>query len=750
MSHGLSRRFLVCVLLLGLAPKTWAQQYRRSPDPPAQQPAIRGLHVSNDRWPDAFTLRSFAEDAIRLERARTREEEATALYNWIARVMTIGGSPYEGPPGKEAAVLDTLKIMAIYGNHWCDGQARLLETMWRSLGRQGCRLYIPMRHHSFVELQWRDKDGQERWHAMDVNNGWFVRNAQGWVASSEEIERDPLLVLAANQDLKMRTKGWLRTHLSVMPEHSMALHLRRGESYTLLWESGGSYYVNPKTRASVSSDSPLYRPGGPYSQFIGGGEMVFAPDIGNPAWTADLKNDPENIAVSAGRLHPKLAGRAASFTYQFDYPYLIADGWVESTFTNANSRASAAISFSTDGGKSWNQAWNSSGEGKTRVRTNLGIDRDSTGTPSVLGLYSYLLRFELRAEADPAEVSFSDIKVTHRTMMNRMTLPNLQPGWNRFKIAAQSMAADSGLRISLEWSDKDGKQRIEKDTARIPSEFDVFANCSGGATIKMHSLRLQAIQAADAKVGKPRSRIEEIIAARLSRDSTAIARLIDALKEQDPEIRYWAADALGKIGASAAIPPLIIALKDPLDAVRMSACVALGDLKAREAIPDLLNLVSGKTPSGKGYRLFIPEDVGAVQWMAARALGRIGDLRAVEPLAQAMGKAGGDLGVYVAEALGELGDRRAVPALIGAARRREEPALRAVAEALGRLGDPQAVPVLLELLRGGKEDVRYAAATALGRLRDARATAQLQRASKSDPQNFVRDAASRALKEISK
>jgi len=69
---------------------------------------------------------------------------------------------------------------------------------------------------------------------------------------------------------------------------------------------------------------------------------------------------------------------------------------------------------------------------------------------------------------------------------------------------------------------------------------------------------------------------------------------------------------------------------------------------------------------------------------------------------------------------------------------------------LGRLGDPQAVPVLLELLRGGKEDVRYAAAIALGRLRDARATAPLQKVSQSDPQNFVRDAASRALKELSR
>ncbi len=742
-----ARGFLFLTLLLGFIPATSAQEYKRSSDPPALLVSIQGLHVNNDRWPDAYSLPSFALDAIRLDHAGTQEEEAIALYNWIARVMTIGGSPYEGPPGKESPVLDTLKIMAIYGNHWCDGQARLLETMWRSLGRQGCRLYIPMRHHSFVELKWRDADGEERWHALDVNNGWFVRNGQGWIASSEDIERDPLLVLSANQDLKMRTKGWLRTHLSAMPEHSMALHLRKGESCTLLWESGGHFYVNPRTRASVSSESPLYKAGGPYSEFIGCGEMVLVPDLGNPAWTGDLRDEPENLVVSSGRLQPKLTGRVSSLTYGFDYPYLISDAIIEGTLNNANPKASAAVSFSTDGGNSWQKAWSTSALGETRLNLNLGAERDREGAPSVAGLYSYLVRFELQAQADPAEITLKELRFFHRTMMNRMTLPNLQPGWNRFRIAAQSMAADCALKISLEWTDKNGRQRIEKSTRSLPYDFDVFANCSGGAAIKMHSLRLQAIQTAE-DLAPARPRLERIIEAGLNRDVSAVEGLTEALKDADPEVRYWAADALGKIGSPSAIPPLIRSLRDPLDAVRMSACVALGDLKAAEALPDLINLVAGKTPPGKGYSLFIPEDVGAVRWMAARALGRIGDPGAVLPLVDALGSAGGDLGGYIAEALGELGDKRAVPALIEAAGQREEPALRSVAEALGGLGDSRAVPVLLELLNTGKEDARYAAAVALGHLHDPRAAPDLRKVSQNDPQEYVRRAALRALEEL--
>jgi hypothetical protein len=414
MSHFQISTLLLLMLLAGLMPGAPARERSRSALPPAQRPAVQGLRISNDRWPDSFTLRSFAEDAIRIERARNQEEEAVALYSWIARVMTIGGSPFEGPPGQEAAVLDTIKIMNVYGNHWCDGQARLLETMWRSLGRPAHRLYIPMRHHSFVELFWPDGDGQGRWHALDVNNGWFVRNQQGWIASSEDIERNPLLVVTANQDLKMRTMGWLRTHLSQMPEHSMTLHFRYGESYALRSENGGIYYVNPKTRASVSADSPLYSPGGPYSQFIGGGEIMFVPDLANPVWTDDLQEEPRNISLSAGRLGPAVAGRASSFTYTFDFPYLIADASVEATIVRKEAQASAAISFSTDGGKTWGEAWSSKETGENRLKLGLGIDRGRAGLPSVRGLYSYAVRFELQAHADPQEVFFKNLKFTHQ------------------------------------------------------------------------------------------------------------------------------------------------------------------------------------------------------------------------------------------------------------------------------------------------------------------------------------------------
>ncbi|MBI3650744.1 MAG: HEAT repeat domain-containing protein [Acidobacteria bacterium] len=750
---------LSLTLALALPSAISANGNRRAAGKLSKRPAIEGLKISNERWPDASSLRAFGESAIRIQRARSEEEEALAVYDWIARVMTIGGSPYEGLPEHEVYVQDTLKILTVYGNHWCDGQARIYETVWRALGKQSRRLYIPMRHHTIVELLWRDSDGKERWHVLDVNNGWYVRNAQGWIANSEDIERDPLLVLAANQDLKMRTKGWLRTHLTPMPEHSMDIQLRRGESYSLLWDNGGVYYLNPKTIPTVPASSSLFKPGGDYERFIGGGEMIFAPDLSNPSWTDDLAAEPTNAKLLAGRITTAAANQPAVFTYQFDFPYVIADAVIEGAAFKSAANASAAISFSTDEGKTWTPAWKAADMNQSQVKLSLGIEREKSGQASVRGFYSYLLRFEM--QGDPSQIAFSNLKFTHRTMMNRMTLPNLQPGWNRFKVAAQTMTADSALKLVVEWEDKEGLQRAERIADHLPFEFEVFANTSGGATVQMRALRFEAVALNEVamhkssplerlKSGSKAERILAIIEAGASKQAAAVRPLIEILQGEDQELRYWAADALGKIGDPQAAPALIAAVRDPYEAVRMSASVALGDLQSKEAVQVLGELVSGKIPVGKGYALFAPNDVGAAQWMAAQALGRIGDVRAVPVLAATVVEAGGDLGLYIAKALGELGDRRAVPALIEAAKRGDEPALRGVVEALGKIGDASATPVLISLLETGKEDVRLEAAVALGRLHASSAVAALKKVSESDPRSYVREAAANALEAISK
>lgn len=229
-------------------------------------------------------------------------------------------------------------------------------------------------------------------------------------------------------------------------------------------------------------------------------------------------------------------------------------------------------------------------------------------------------------------------------------------------------------------------------------------------------------------------------------DERVMAPLVAALKNTDWIVRMHAAKAMGRIKNPGSIDPLIPLLQDKVKAVREEATAALaaiGDL----AIPSLL---SALTHSDWLVRLHAVEALGKMRSAAAvepllsvlfndhdaairedvvRALGQIGDSRALEFLVVVM-KEGG-LRPLAVEALGLIGDQRAVPVLINVlggidrpAESRvvagcgdkwdEEMATRGAAvRALGILGDESAIPSLMNALR--ETVTRADAAAALGR-----------------------------------
>jgi HEAT repeat protein len=117
----------------------------------------------------------------------------------------------------------------------------------------------------------------------------------------------------------------------------------------------------------------------------------------------------------------------------------------------------------------------------------------------------------------------------------------------------------------------------------------------------------------------------------------------------------------------------------------------------------------------------------------------------VEPLIKALG---GILWVRKAAAsvLGKIGDERAVEPLIGALGD-DDNVCRAAAWALGEIGDARAVEPLIKALGDGGEYVREAAAEALGAIGDARAVEPLIKALGNEDED-VRSHAAGALGEI--
>jgi hypothetical protein len=170
--------------------------------------------------------------------------------------------------------------------------------------------------------------------------------------------------------------------------------------------------------------------------------------------------------------------------------------------------------------------------------------------------------------------------------------------------------------------------------------------------------------------------------------------LIKALAHEDPKVREQAARALGDIGDPRATEPLIAATRDEKRQVADSAMWALGgvdDLRAVEALVPLA--CEGKE-------------------RAAWALGRIG-APAVEPLLAALDRGSLYARKRMIRQLGKIGDVRAVEPLIAMLGDRNASDAR---DALVELGDP-AVEHLVKLLRSPEESRRSLASSALQELR---------------------------------
>lgn len=131
--------------------------------------------------------------------------------------------------------------------------------------------------------------------------------------------------------------------------------------------------------------------------------------------------------------------------------------------------------------------------------------------------------------------------------------------------------------------------------------------------------------------------------------------LIRALRHEDEEVRWEAADALGEIGDERAVEPLIQALKDEDDDVQWGAAEALGKM-GEKAVEPLIQALKDKN----------------VRSLATFALGEIGDSRAVEPLIQALKDEDKNVRFSGALYLGKFGDSRAVEPLIQALKDEDE------------------------------------------------------------------------------
>ena len=160
---------------------------------------------------------------------------------------------------------------------------------------------------------------------------------------------------------------------------------------------------------------------------------------------------------------------------------------------------------------------------------------------------------------------------------------------------------------------------------------------------------------------------------------------------------------------------------------RAFAAELLGRVGNAKAVPALLETVQSTRT----------EDAD-VREISLRALARIADPRAVEPLVEALKKAENWLAPRIADILVRHGEPVIEPMLAFLREPGRHPARAWAANILGELKAQVAFPVLLASLKDMDDEVRAKAAGALGKLGDRRAVTYLLDYLLTDPAPFVR------------
>jgi HEAT repeat protein len=217
-------------------------------------------------------------------------------------------------------------------------------------------------------------------------------------------------------------------------------------------------------------------------------------------------------------------------------------------------------------------------------------------------------------------------------------------------------------------------------------------------------------------------------------DPEFVDSLIGAFREKSMEVNVEAVEALVWLGAPV-LPQLLQALGDPDPGVRFHAAKALGEIGNRRAVEPLIRVLGDASPG--------------VRWGAAEALGAIGDRRAVEALMPRLQDEHPDVRWLTARALGALGDRRAVAPLLRCLGRDDDDWLQwAAVRALGEVGDGRAVAGLVGMLGHPAWHLRAEAAESLGQIGGRRVLEPLVQAWMVEEDERVRERLEEALQEL--
>lgn len=161
----------------------------------------------------------------------------------------------------------------------------------------------------------------------------------------------------------------------------------------------------------------------------------------------------------------------------------------------------------------------------------------------------------------------------------------------------------------------------------------------------------------------------------------AIPCLVSSLKNADNKEKLVIIQALGEIQNEQPVKNIVSFLKDNNPAIRTAAAGALELMKGREAVGPLIEGIKTEKDTEVKCRMI-------------KALGPIGDERAVEPLIELLKGSSDEIAASVAIALREYKDTRIVEPLINSLGDRSYYAMDEIFKTLAKIGKPVLKPLI--------------------------------------------------------
>ena len=196
-------------------------------------------------------------------------------------------------------------------------------------------------------------------------------------------------------------------------------------------------------------------------------------------------------------------------------------------------------------------------------------------------------------------------------------------------------------------------------------------------------------------------------------------------------VRQAAAKALGLIANPQAVPALIAALEDSESKVCQEAAEALGRIRDPKAVPSLAGLLNSHDDDLR------EKAIGALVQIGPPSINQLIGVLQLSPFYSRQA---------ATKALGLIGDARAVDPLLAALKDPDYSVRRDAVTALANLG-AKAEAQLISVLGDPNLEVREAAAITLGKIKDPRAIEPLKTVAQ-DEEPRVREAAWKALAQI--